>query len=208
MTQECHQWPRGTQESPGAHGPSAAARGARRRPHACWPPPLPARGSALRLGAKRSLASRAGPAAAMHSSPVASPSAGLVKVTRAVRLPPNPPSQDGPAGPGRPSLPPVLAWPRSGSHTRHFPPSVGDAAGMSERSCGRRRRSGSGTQIPAGRGGWRSPGKRASAPPTAGARRRPPPLRTGSRAVRGGGRAHFNRTPGAGRIRWIPTRSG
>lgn len=47
-----HQWPRGKQESPGAHGPSAAAGGARRRPHARWPPPLRARGSALRLGAK------------------------------------------------------------------------------------------------------------------------------------------------------------
>lgn len=123
------------------------------------------------------------------------------------KAPPESSIQDGPAGPSRPSLPPVLAWPRSGSHTRHLPPSVGDAAGMSERSCCRRRRSGSGPQIPAGRGGWPSPGKQASAPPTAGARRRPPPLRTGSRAVRGDGRVHFNRNPGAGPIRWIRTRS-
>lgn len=55
----------------------------------------------------------------MHSSLVASPSAaaaGLVKVTRAVRLPPSPPFQDGPARPGRPSPPPALAWPRRIPH--------------------------------------------------------------------------------------------
>lgn len=78
-------------------------------------------------------------------------------------------------------------------------PSVGDAAGMSERSCGRRRRSGSGPQIPAGRGGWPSAGKRASAPPTAGARGRPPPFRTGSRAVRGDARCASAATQEPGR---------
>lgn len=116
-----HQWPRGKQESPGAHGPSAAAGGC------SAPPPCPL--AASPAGAGLCVASRGqmilgvtGRAGGCHaSSPVASPSAGLLKVTRAVRLPANSPSQEGPAGPGRPSLPPVLAWPRSGSHTRHLP---------------------------------------------------------------------------------------
>lgn len=36
----------------GPMGPAQQPGGARRRPHARWPPPLRARGSALRLGAK------------------------------------------------------------------------------------------------------------------------------------------------------------
>lgn len=162
--------PAGVTSDPGVSRSHLGPRGPAQQPGMLGAAPMPARRlpcglRAVRLGSKRSSASRAGPAAARDSSLAASPSAaaaGLVKVTRAVRLPPNPPSQDGPARPGRSSPPPALVWPR---RIPHLPQTIGDAAGTSRDVSGNRSRSQ--PQIQAVPGGGPNPRKRAGAPPTA-----------------------------------------
>lgn len=167
-----HPRSRGKQGSPVSQGPGAAAREARRRPHARPPPPLRARGCASRVQTILGVTGREDGGHAHLTGGVS------VRCWPGIGNPsPKAPSPH----PGRPrAARPLL--PASGAYpAREWGPQ--QTRSPERRRCGRnqpsgssRRRSGSGPQIRArprraeAGGGGRSPGRRAKAPPPAEAR--------------------------------------